>query len=161
MLNCQFSHWVDAVILTFSLESEVSFNTIYTYHSQMAQYSAGLREIPLILVGTQDMISEVNPRLIEDARSRLLAAELKCCTYFETCATYGLNVERVFHDGKIFILMRPSLQEAALCIASVCLSLCLSVYLSVTCHPLTKKQNLYVVCPVCDGKVTHVKRSVL
>jgi len=92
---------VDAVILTFSLESEVSFNTVYTYHSQMVQYRAGLREIPLILVGTQDMISEVNPRIIEDARSRLLAAELKCCAYFETCATYGLNVERVFQDGKI------------------------------------------------------------
>jgi len=96
---------VDALILTFSLESEVSFNTVYTYHSQMVQYRAGLREVPLILVGTQDMISEANPRLIEDARSRLLAAELKCCAYFETCATYGLNVERVFHDGKMFFFI--------------------------------------------------------
>jgi len=105
MLTGQFSHWVDAVIMTFSLENEVSFNTVYTYHSQMSQYRAGLQDVPLILVGTQDMISEVNPRLIEDTRSRLLAAELKCCTYFETCATYGLNVERVFQDGMIFLFI--------------------------------------------------------
>jgi len=104
-VDCQFSHWVDAVILTFSLENEVSFNTVYTYHSQMSQYRAGLQDVPLILVGTQDMISEVNPRLIEDTRSRLLAAELKCSTYFETCATYGLNVERVFQDGKLFLFI--------------------------------------------------------
>lgn len=24
---------------------------------------------------------------------------MKRCTYYETCATYGLNVERVFQDG--------------------------------------------------------------
>jgi len=71
----------------------------------MAQYRASMREVPLVLVATQDLISEVNPRLIEDARSRLLAAELKCCAYFETCATYGLNVERVFHDGNIFFFV--------------------------------------------------------
>jgi Arf-GAP/GTPase/ANK repeat/PH domain-containing protein 1/3 len=65
----------------------------------MAQYRTGLRDIPVILVGTQDAISEANPRIIDDARSRLLANELKCCMYYETCATYGLNVERVFHDG--------------------------------------------------------------
>ena len=92
------------MVLTFSLESEVSFNTVYTYHSQMIQYRAGLREVPLILVGTQDMISEINPRVIEDSRLRLMVTELKCCSYFETCATYGLNVERVFHDGEIFLL---------------------------------------------------------
>lgn len=24
---------------------------------------------------------------------------MKRCTYYETCSTYGLNVERVFQDG--------------------------------------------------------------
>ena len=46
-----------------------------------------------------DAISESNPRVIHEDRARKLAAELKRCTYYETCATYGLNVERVFHDG--------------------------------------------------------------
>ncbi len=49
-----------------------------------------------------DAISESHPRLIEDARARKLASDLKKCTYYETCATYGLNVERVFQDGKFF-----------------------------------------------------------
>lgn len=37
--------------------------------------------------------------MIEDSRARKLSNDLKRCTYYETCATYGLNVERVFQDG--------------------------------------------------------------
>lgn len=48
-----------------------------------------------------DAISETNPRVIDDTRARKLAADLKRCSYYETCATYGLNVDRVFQDGKI------------------------------------------------------------
>lgn len=48
----------------------------------------------------KDAISENNPRVIHEDRARKLANELKRCVYYETCATYGLNVERVFHDGK-------------------------------------------------------------
>lgn len=47
-----------------------------------------------------DAISESSPRVIHEDRARKLAHELKRCTYYETCATYGLNVERVFYDGK-------------------------------------------------------------
>ena len=47
-----------------------------------------------------DSISESNPRVIDDTRARKLACDLKRCSYYETCATYGLNVERVFQDGK-------------------------------------------------------------
>lgn len=46
-----------------------------------------------------DAISENNPRVIDDSRARKLASDLKKCSYYETCATYGLNVERVFQDG--------------------------------------------------------------
>ena len=64
------------------------------YHATATPY-----DIPIILVGTQDAISESNPRIIDDARARKLASDLKRCAYYETCATYGLNVERVFQDG--------------------------------------------------------------
>ena len=37
--------------------------------------------------------------MIDDARARKLANDLKRCSYYETCATYGLNVERVFQDA--------------------------------------------------------------
>ena len=48
----------------------------------------------------KDYISHSNPRIIDDNRAKSLANELKKCSYFETCATYGLHVERVFHEGK-------------------------------------------------------------
>ena len=47
-----------------------------------------------------DSISENHPRVIDDVRARKLASDLKKCAYYETCATYGLNVERVFQDGE-------------------------------------------------------------
>ena len=51
-------------------------------------------------ISTSDAINESQPRVIEDARARKLATDLKRCAYYETCATYGLNVERVFQDGE-------------------------------------------------------------
>ncbi|XP_040494659.1 arf-GAP with GTPase, ANK repeat and PH domain-containing protein 1 isoform X3 [Ursus maritimus] len=95
--EAQFAMWVDAVIFVFSLEDELSFQTVYHYYSRMANYR-NTSEIPLVLVGTQDAISSTNPRVIDDARARKLSSDLKRCTYYETCATYGLNVERVFQD---------------------------------------------------------------
>ncbi|KAK7813411.1 hypothetical protein U0070_007980 [Myodes glareolus] len=101
--EAQFAMWVDAVIFVFSLEDEISFQTVYHYYSRMANYR-NTSEIPLVLVGTQDAISSTNPRVIDDARARKLSNDLKRCTYYETCATYGLNVERVFQDGKCLAL---------------------------------------------------------
>jgi hypothetical protein len=47
-----------------------------------------------------DGINETNPRVVDEARARKLASDLRRCSYYETCATYGLNIERVFQDGK-------------------------------------------------------------
>ncbi|XP_072324673.1 arf-GAP with GTPase, ANK repeat and PH domain-containing protein 3 isoform X2 [Scyliorhinus torazame] len=93
----QFAAWVDAVIFVFSLEDEISFQTVYNYYMRLSSYR-NTAEIPMVLVGTQDAISATNPRVIDDARARKLSNDLKRCTYYETCATYGLNVERVFQD---------------------------------------------------------------
>jgi hypothetical protein len=54
----------------------------------------------MVLFLPTDAISENNPRVIDDSRARKLATDLKRCSYYETCATYGLNVERVFQDGE-------------------------------------------------------------
>lgn len=94
----QFSHWVDAVIFVFSLESEASFNAILDYYHKISQFR-NLQSIPIILVGTQDVLSDCRPRVIDDLRARKLAFELNQCAYYETCATYGLNVERVFQEA--------------------------------------------------------------
>ncbi|XP_070814098.1 arf-GAP with GTPase, ANK repeat and PH domain-containing protein 1 isoform X4 [Chaetodon trifascialis] len=95
--EAQFALWVDAVIFVFSLEDEISFQTVYHYFSRLASYR-NTADLPLVLVGTQDAISSANPRVIDDSRARKLSNDLKRCTYYETCATYGLNVERVFQD---------------------------------------------------------------
>lgn len=47
-----------------------------------------------------DAICANNPRVVEDGRARRLANDLKRCGYYETCATYGLNVEKVFREGE-------------------------------------------------------------
>jgi Arf-GAP/GTPase/ANK repeat/PH domain-containing protein 1/3 len=94
----QFTAWVDAIVFVFSLENDSSFSAIYNYYAKMAQYR-NLQDVPLILVGTQDAICDKNPRIIEESRARKLSTDLNRCAYYETCATYGLNVERVFQDA--------------------------------------------------------------
>lgn len=59
-----------------------------------------------------DSISKDNPRVIDDARARKLAADLKRCSYYETCATHGLNVERVFQDACQKIVQQRLTQSA-------------------------------------------------
>ena len=48
-----------------------------------------------------DRISASSPRVVGDARARALCADMKRCSYYETCATYGLNVDRVFQEGEL------------------------------------------------------------
>ncbi|XP_041801815.1 arf-GAP with GTPase, ANK repeat and PH domain-containing protein 1-like [Chelmon rostratus] len=96
--GAQFASWVDAVILVFSLENEASFQEVYKIYHQLAVHRP-VSEIPFIVVGTQDKISSTNPRVIDDARARQLCSDVRRCTYYETCATYGLNVNRVFTDA--------------------------------------------------------------
>ncbi|XP_035984174.1 arf-GAP with GTPase, ANK repeat and PH domain-containing protein 1 isoform X4 [Fundulus heteroclitus] len=95
--EAQFALWVDAVIFVFSLEDKASFQTVSHYYSRLAAYR-NTADLPLVLVGTQDAIGPTNPRVIDDSLARKLSNDLKRCTYYETCATYGLNVERVFQD---------------------------------------------------------------
>uniref|UniRef100_A0A667YX74 ArfGAP with GTPase domain, ankyrin repeat and PH domain 2 n=1 Tax=Myripristis murdjan TaxID=586833 RepID=A0A667YX74_9TELE len=88
--------WVDAVIMVFSLENEASFQELYQLYSQL---SAHRSDIPVIVVGTQDKISSTNPRVIEDQRARQLCLDVRHSLFYETCATYGFNVDRVFSEA--------------------------------------------------------------
>ncbi|XP_044066000.1 arf-GAP with GTPase, ANK repeat and PH domain-containing protein 2 isoform X1 [Siniperca chuatsi] len=94
--DAQFSSWVDAVIMVFSLENEASFQELYQLYSQL---SAHRTDIPVIVVGTQDKISSTNPRVIEDQRARQLCIDVRHSLFYETCATYGFNVDRVFSEA--------------------------------------------------------------
>uniref|UniRef100_A0A673AA40 ArfGAP with GTPase domain, ankyrin repeat and PH domain 2 n=1 Tax=Sphaeramia orbicularis TaxID=375764 RepID=A0A673AA40_9TELE len=94
--DAQFSSWVDAVILVFSLENEASFQELYQLYSQLSSHRT---DIPVIVVGTQDKISSTNPRVIEDQRARQLCIDVRHSLFYETCATYGFNVDRVFSEA--------------------------------------------------------------
>ncbi|XP_064778379.1 arf-GAP with GTPase, ANK repeat and PH domain-containing protein 2-like isoform X2 [Oncorhynchus masou masou] len=96
--DAQFSNWVDAVVLVFSLENEASFQDVYQLYSQLNTHRSRA-DIPLFVVGTQDKISSTNPRVIEDMRARQLCVDVRHCVFYETCATYGLNVDRVFQEA--------------------------------------------------------------
>ncbi|XP_036447622.1 arf-GAP with GTPase, ANK repeat and PH domain-containing protein 2 isoform X4 [Colossoma macropomum] len=93
----QFSNWVDAVIMVFSLENETSFQEVYKCFSELSAHR-NTADIALTVVGTQDKISSTNVRVIEDKRVQQLCADVRRCAYYETCATYGLNVDRVFTE---------------------------------------------------------------
>ncbi|NWT92563.1 AGAP2 protein, partial [Urocynchramus pylzowi] len=53
---------------------------------------------PQLTPGSPDKISSSSPRAVEDARARALCGDARRCLYYETCATYGLNVDRVFTE---------------------------------------------------------------
>ncbi|XP_073326856.1 arf-GAP with GTPase, ANK repeat and PH domain-containing protein 2 [Pagrus major] len=107
--DAQFSSWVDAVILVFSLENEASFQELYQLYRQLSEYRT---DIPVIVVGTQDKISSTNPRVIEDQRARQLCIDVRHSLFYETCATYGFNVDRVFAEAAQKIVVQK--KQAAL-----------------------------------------------
>lgn len=52
LLVFQFAAWVDAVVFVFSLEDEISFQTVYNYFLRLSSYR-NAAEVPMVLVGTQ------------------------------------------------------------------------------------------------------------
>lgn len=92
--------WADGVLLVFSLADEESFRLVTDYSKRFARQRPTL---PLLLVGTQDSLGTRTPRVIDDARARKLAQDLNG-DYIETCATYGMNIDRVFCDAALKVL---------------------------------------------------------
>uniref|UniRef100_A0A8C6S8P4 ArfGAP with GTPase domain, ankyrin repeat and PH domain 2 n=1 Tax=Neogobius melanostomus TaxID=47308 RepID=A0A8C6S8P4_9GOBI len=110
--DAQFCSWVDAVILVFSLENEASFQDLYSLYSQLSSFRA---DLPVIVVGTQDKISSSNPRVIEDQRARQLCIDVRHSLFYETCATYGFNVDRVFSEAAQKIVAQRKLAALQAC----------------------------------------------
>ncbi|XP_077966925.1 arf-GAP with GTPase, ANK repeat and PH domain-containing protein 1-like isoform X1 [Styela clava] len=96
--DAQFAAWVDAIVFVFNLSDEASFQSIYNLRQRLSQHR-DFTNVPIVLVGTQDSMSPSCPRVIFNDRAMQLASDFKRCSYYETCATYGLNVDRVFQDA--------------------------------------------------------------
>ncbi|KAG7278480.1 hypothetical protein CRUP_038775 [Coryphaenoides rupestris] len=77
-------------------QNEASFQELYQLYSQLNTHRA---DLPVIVVGTQDKISSNNPRVIDDQRARQLCIDVRHSLFYETCATYGFNVDRVFAEA--------------------------------------------------------------
>ena len=75
----------------FSLADEESFRLVTDYSRRFSHLRPNL---PLFLIGTQDALGARSPRVIDDSRARKLAHDLNG-EYIETCATYGMNVDKV------------------------------------------------------------------
>ncbi|XP_063808382.1 arf-GAP with GTPase, ANK repeat and PH domain-containing protein 2 isoform X2 [Pseudophryne corroboree] len=112
--DAKFANWVDGVIFVFSLENEASFQDVFQYYALLANYRS-VTDIAVSLVGSQDKISSSNQRVIEDVRARGLCNDMKRCMYYETCATYGLNVDRVFNEVAQKILALKRQQQLLSC----------------------------------------------
>ncbi|KAK2510726.1 hypothetical protein Q9233_017480 [Columba guinea] len=113
--DAQFASWADAVIFVFSLENESSFQEVTQLHALLSGHRA-TSEVALALVGTQDKISASSPRVVEDARAQALCGDMRRCLYYETCATYGLNVDQVFTEvAQKAVALRKQQQLAASC----------------------------------------------
>uniref|UniRef100_A0A3Q3ITP1 ArfGAP with GTPase domain, ankyrin repeat and PH domain 1 n=1 Tax=Monopterus albus TaxID=43700 RepID=A0A3Q3ITP1_MONAL len=153
--DAQFALWVDAVIFVFSLEDEISFQTVYHYFSRLSSFRS-TTELPLVLVGTQDAISSANPRVIDDTRARKLSNDLKRCTYYETCATYGLNVERVFQDVAQKIVATKKKQQLSI---GPCKSLPNSPSHSSVCSTQVSAVHISQTS-ICGGSLSDYSSSV-
>jgi len=92
--------WADGVLLVFSLADEESFRLVTEYSRR---FSHSRPNLPLFLIGTQDALGARSPRVIDDSRARKLAHDLNG-EYIETCATYGMNVDKAFVDAADRIL---------------------------------------------------------
>ena len=67
------------MIFVFSLENEMSFQTVYSYFAKMAHYR-NAAEIPLILVGTQGLLfkKEIPITVVPSSLIRQLFIQVKC-----------------------------------------------------------------------------------
>ncbi|GMT21068.1 hypothetical protein PFISCL1PPCAC_12365, partial [Pristionchus fissidentatus] len=107
--DAQFTLWTDAVLFVFAVDAWDTFEHLQRLYNLMCDYRS-LNEMPVILVGTKDTVSEASPRVVTEEQGKRLAHKFGRCAYFETNAGYGTNVEKVFKDAclKMFHSRRVS-----------------------------------------------------
>lgn len=76
-------------------------NPMYTWCGYERSVNTRLDLLTPVLPHFTSTFSDTHPRQIDESMAKQLEAELGSrCKYYETCATYGLNVEHVFQDGE-------------------------------------------------------------
>ncbi|XP_065184700.1 centaurin-gamma-1A-like [Sycon ciliatum] len=95
--SAQVCEWADSFLLVFSVCDELSFNLLASYHSRITDYCSD-RSVPvqIVMVGTQDAITDSKPRKVRPAEIHKLAIDLGKLEYYEVNAIHGVNIERAF-----------------------------------------------------------------
>jgi len=119
LLTFEFDQQTGKLLITVCFYCFIWNNLIFFLLLSLKKFSS-------ILCFFADAICENHPRVIDDSRARKLASDLKKCWYYETCATYGLNVERVFQDGKKLCIFMKLYFEVWILSFIVCQKLCQS-----------------------------------
>ncbi|GMR44562.1 hypothetical protein PMAYCL1PPCAC_14757, partial [Pristionchus mayeri] len=106
----QFTLWADAILFVFAVDSWETFEGLQHLYHRMCDFRS-LQEMPVILVGTKDTVSESSPRVVTEEQGKRMAHKFGRCAYYETNASHGLNVEKVFKEAclKMFSSRRLSL----------------------------------------------------
>ncbi|XP_065838984.1 arf-GAP with GTPase, ANK repeat and PH domain-containing protein 1-like isoform X2 [Oscarella lobularis] len=96
----QIVRWADAFLLVFNVCDESSFHMALTYYDKIGQERKMNHDLPVILVGTQDALT--------DAKRRVASADVKRVTaeanpplhfiYMEANAKHGVNIDHVFRE---------------------------------------------------------------
>ncbi|GMS90895.1 hypothetical protein PENTCL1PPCAC_13070 [Pristionchus entomophagus] len=108
--DSQFTLWADAILFVFAVDSWETYVGLEHLYQRMCDYRS-LQEMPVILVGTKDTVSESSPRVVTEEQGKRMAHKFGRCAYYETNAGHGLNVEKVFKEAclKMFSSRRLSL----------------------------------------------------
>uniref|UniRef100_A0AC34F3E1 Centaurin-gamma-1A n=1 Tax=Panagrolaimus sp. ES5 TaxID=591445 RepID=A0AC34F3E1_9BILA len=98
--SAQFTHWLDGVLIVFSLHSRDSFRKALLYYQKMNNYRP-LKSIPVILIGTADLITGTGtfPRAVPEDEGRKAVMDYNMYSYHETNAAYNKKVNDVFKEA--------------------------------------------------------------
>jgi Arf-GAP/GTPase/ANK repeat/PH domain-containing protein 1/3 len=96
----QVIKWADAFLLVFNVCDESSFHMALTYYDKICQEKR-IQDVPIILVGTQDAITDSKPRRVSSMDVRRVTTDSKeplQCPYMEANAKHGVNVDYIFKE---------------------------------------------------------------
>ncbi|XP_062519440.1 arf-GAP with GTPase, ANK repeat and PH domain-containing protein 3-like isoform X2 [Corticium candelabrum] len=110
----QVIKWTDAFLLVFNVCDESSFHMALTYYDKISQEKQ-VQDMPIILVGTQDAITDSKPRRVSSIDVRRATADSKeplQCPYMEANAKHGVNVDYIFREiCRKMVLMRNNAMQ--------------------------------------------------
>ncbi|CAD5215378.1 unnamed protein product [Bursaphelenchus okinawaensis] len=99
-----FTHWLDGVLIVYSVNSRESLEVAYSYLKALARFRSQL-DFPAILVGTIDNQTAYVQRTPAEEEVKKFARE-RNWSHIEVCSPTGHKVDHVFREVCLQILKR-------------------------------------------------------